>query len=174
MAEQENIPPVVPPVEDSPQGGQPTDQGNGGKSPAVDPAEQARRDQQSKKDQAIADKSGLEEQVEYLSAREAERARDTFVSDLLTKEAEKYPNVKADNPLFKYAASKEEVSEIAAQIQNQFTDLQQDALRSVQTEVETLTDEQIAEREKELEAETNNTGRSNFGGFLSTIQRRKK
>lgn len=143
---------------------------------AVDPAEQARRDQQSKKDRANSENDDLRETVDFLSSREAERARDSYVSDLLTKDAEKFPNVKADDPMFKYATSKEDVEDIATKLQNKYTDMQQDALRSVQAgeDEKPLTDEEIAEREKELEKEADESGRSTFGGFLDTITRRKK
>lgn len=177
MAEDNN--PVNKGAEDS-NGGEPAGQpaikpDTGSSKPAVDPAEQARREQQSKKDQAIVEKDSLADEVAFLSAKEAERARDSYVSELLTNGAEKYPNVKADNPLFKYAASKEEVEEIAVQIQNQFKDLQQEALSSVQTEgVQTLTDKEIAEQEVELEKTANNEGRSTFGSYLTNLSRRKR
>lgn len=149
---------------------------DGSRKPEISPDEQARRAEQSQRDKETKNEDdSLREDVDYLRAREAERARDSFVSDLLTKEAEKFPNVKADDPLFKYATSKEEVEEIAKDLQNRFTDLQQDALRSVQTESEqSLTDEEIAEKEKELEKESNESGRSTFGSFMDNLGRRKK
>jgi hypothetical protein len=173
MADESN-PSDKPPVEDSSKDGQPTDKGSDGSSkPTVDLAEQARRDQQSKKDQANSHNEGLQEQIDFLSAKEAERSRDSYVSQLLT-DTEKYPNVKADDPMFKFAASKEEVEEIATELQNKFTGLQQDALRSVQLESDnTLTDAQIAEQEVELEKTTKEQGKSTFTSYLSNLQRRK-
>lgn len=154
----------------------PTPSPDGSRSNGISPEEQARRAEQSEKDkQAGKEDESLREDVDYLRAREAERARDGYVSELLTKEAEKFPNVKVDDPMFKYATSKEEVEEIATNLQNRFTDLQQDALRSVQIESEeSLTDEEIAEKEKELEKETQESGRSTFGNFLDNLGRRKK
>ena len=174
MAEPNN--PVTPVAEDSTKPvGQPAPNTEPGSSkPPVDPAEQARRDQQSKKDQAISEKNDLESRVDFLDAKEAERARDTYVSDLL-KDTNKYPNVKPSDPMFKYATSKEEVDEIATELQNKFTDLQQDALRSVRTESDqSLTDEQIAEQEIELEKQSKEESKSTFGSFMNNLQRRKR
>lgn len=156
--------------------GQPPVQDDGASSKAtVDPAEQARRDQQSKKDRANAELDETTERLSFLEAREMERARDEFVSELLTG-SDKFPDVKPDDPLFKYATSKEDVEEIATQLQNRFKDLQQKALDSVQTEgsVSLLTDEEIAEQEKVLEKKVNETGQSQFGSFLGNLQRRKR
>jgi hypothetical protein len=170
MADDNNS--VEPVAEDSQ--GQPADTATESSKPPVNPAEQARREQQSKKDQAISQKSELEEQVDFLSAKEAERARDSYVSELVA-DTVKYPNVRSDDPLFKYATSKEEVEEIATQLQNRFMDLQQDALRSVQTESDqTLTDEQIAEQEAEFEKTTKENNTSTFGQFYSNLTRRKR
>lgn len=170
----------TPPAEDSngkPPEGQPAPKGESESSqPPVDTAEQARRDQQSKKDKAVSEKDDLRETVDFLSSREAERARDSYVSELLTSEAEKYPNVKADDPLFKYATSKEDVEDIAKQLQNKFLDQQQDALRSVQTEDpdKGLTEEERQAEYDKLEETTKKEGRSTFGNFLKTAQRKKK
>lgn len=149
---------------------------DGSRSKDISPEEQARRAEQSQRDkEAKGEDESLREDVDYLRAREAERARDSYVSELLTKESEKFPNVKSDDPMFKYATSKEEVEEIATTLQNKFTEMQQDALRSVQTESEeSLTDEQIAEKEKELEKEAHESGRSTFGNFIDNLGRRKK
>lgn len=136
-------------------------------------AEQARRDQQSKKDRAISEKEELAQQVEFLTAKEAERARDAFVTELVSDKT-KYPNVEPTDPLFKYATSKEEVEQIAKEIQNRYTTLQQNALADVQTEPESLTDEQLVEEEKKLEEEAQKTGTSKFGSFLSLQGRRKR
>jgi len=141
----------------------------------VDPSEQARRDQQSKKDKALAEKDDSNERLSFLEARENERMRDSFVNDLLTSEADKYPDVKANDPLFKYATSEEEVVEIAKEIQNKVKTAEQEALSKVQAEPDQgLTDEEIAEKEKVMEEETQKTGKSNFIPFLSNVQRRKR
>lgn len=171
-----NNPSVVPPVEDSSQGGQPTDQGGGGSSnQSVDPAEQARRDQQSKKDKANSENDELRETVDFLSQREAERARDQHVSEFLTSNSDKYPDVKPDDPMFKYATSKEDVEEIATTLQNKYKDMQQNALKSVQFESDNgLTDEEIAANLANLEKETKETGKSTFGSYLDNITRRRK
>lgn len=178
MADENN--PSPKPAEDSTPApkadeGQPAPKADDGSSAKPDPVEQARREQQSKKDKAVSEKSDLEETVEFLSSREAERERDAHVNTFLTENAEKYPNVKPDDPMFKYATSKEDVADIATQLQNKFMDMQQDALRSVQTESEqSLTDEEIAKKEEELEAETEKEGRSTFGNFIDNLGRRKK
>lgn len=176
MAEENNAP--NPSGEDSNANasGQPPVKDEGASSqPTVDPAEQARRDQQSKKDKANSELDDSNERLGFLEAREMERARDEYVSTLLT-DKDKFPDVKADDPLFKYAGSKEEVEEIATQLQNRFKDLQQQALESVQTEGSTklLTDEEIDEANKQLEENVHKTGQSQFGNFLSNIQRRKR
>lgn len=175
MAEENNAP--NPSGEDSNANasGQPPAKDEGASSqPTVDPAEQARRDQQSKKDKANSELDDTTERLSFLEAREMERARDEYVSELLTS-SDKFPDVKADDPLFRYAGSKEEVEEIATQLQNRFKDMQQRALESVQTEGadKLLTDEEIEQANKELEKKTRETGQSTFSSFLSNIQRRK-
>lgn len=176
MAEENNAP--NPSGEDSnaDANGQPPVKDEGASSkPTVDPAEQARRDQQSKKDKANSELDDTTERLSFLEAREMERARDEFVSELLTG-SDKFPDVKSDDPMFKYATSKEDVEEIATNLQNKFKDLQQQALDSVQTEgsVKLLTDEEIAEQEKVLEKKVNETGHSQFGNFIGNLQRRKR
>jgi len=175
MADSNNTP-VVPPVEDSPNGGQPTDQGSGVSSnQSVDPAEQARRDQQSKKDKAISETDELRETVDFLSNREAERARDEHVKTFIASNGDKYPDVSPDDPMFKYATSKEDVEEIATTLQNKYKDMQQNALRSVQIESDqSLTDEEIATNLEQLQTVTKDTGKSTFGDYINTITRRKR
>lgn len=148
---------------------------DGSSKPEISSEEQARRAEQSEKDkQAGKEDDSLRQDVDYLRAKEAERARDSFVTDLLS-DKDKYPNVDPNDKLFKYAASKEEVEEIATELQNKFTDLQQNALRSVQTESEqSLTDEEIAQKEVELAKEAEESGRSTFGNFMDNLGRRKK
>lgn len=137
-------------------------------------AENARRDQQSKKDKANSEKDNLTEQIEFLSAKEAERARDAYVSELVTNK-EKYPNVDASDSLFKYATSKEEVEEIAKEIQNRYTTMKQKALSDVQeNQPEYLTDEQVSTEESKLEEEASKSGTSKFGNFLNLQARRKR
>lgn len=169
-----NNEPATPPVEDSVPTGQPTNNGDGSSEnkPTVDATEQARRDQQSQKDRAISDKDKQSEDMNYLLAKEAERDRDSYVANVLS-DKEKYPNVEANDPMFKYANSKEEVDEIAKELQNRFTDMQQNALKTVRSEPQQLTDEQIVEEQNRLEEDTIKNGRSNFGGFLNTVTRRK-
>ena len=142
--------------------------------PGLSPEEVKRREEQSNKDKSSS-KTDDEDRLSFLEARENERMKDEFVNSLLSKEAEKYPDVKADDPLFKYASSEEEVEQIAKDIQNRVIDIRQKALVDVQIEPdEGLTDEQIAEAEEKMEKETIETGRSNFGNFLGNIQRRKR
>jgi hypothetical protein len=137
-------------------------------------AELARREQQSKKDKVTSEKDDLTEQISYLSAKEAERERDAYVSSLLS-DKDKYPNVDANDKLFKYATSKEEVEEIAVEIQNKYTTLQQKALADVQErQPETLSNEQVEEQETKLEEETQKSGTSMFGNFLNLQARRKR
>lgn len=174
MAEEDNPSGQAPTGEENKGAEKPAPKGpDGSEKSNISPAEQARRDAQSEKDKGSQD--DLRETVDFLSSREAERARDSYVSDLLTKEAEKFPDVKSDDPMFKYATSKEDVEEIATTLQNRYKDMQQDALRSVQAEPDQgLTDEEIATKETELEKETQEQGRSTFGNFLGNLQRRKK
>jgi len=149
-----------------------------GSGSQVSPEEQARRDEQSRKDrEAASNPKGYEseERLSFLEAREMERVRKEHVSEFLTENAKDYPNVKSDDPLFKFAGSKEEVKEIATNLQNRFTTLQQEALSSVREgDDQSLTDEQIAEEEKKLEEDTSATGKSNFTNWMGTLQRRKK
>ena len=150
---------------------------DGSRKPEVTPEEQQRRQEQSERDrQRQQEENGDEDRISFLESREMERARDQHVKDFLSENSDKYPNVKADDPLFKYATSKEDVSDIAAQLQNRFKDMQQEALSSVQTDDSRrlLTDEEIEAEEKRLEEETAKTGKSNFGNFIDTISRRKK
>lgn len=148
---------------------------DGSKKPEITPEEQARREQQSAKDRAAGGKDEFSERIDFLEAREMERVRGEYVSDLLTSETETYPNVQANDPLFKFATSKEDVKEIATQLQNRFTEQQQAALQSVQTQSDqSLTDEEIAEREKELEKETTEHGRSTFGQYFNNLTNRRK
>lgn len=145
------------------------------KKPDISPQEQARREAQSQKDKEKSSESdNFSERMDFLEAREMERVRSEFIGELLS-DTETYPNVSKDDPMFKYATSKEEVKEIATQLQNRFKEHQQEALRSVQSESEqSLTDEEIAQREKDLEKETRETGRPTFGQFMNNLSRRKK
>lgn len=173
-----NNPPATPKGEDSApdNAGQPPVDNGSGSNPPVDPAEKARRDQQSKKDKANAENDSLRDDVDYLRMREAERARDEHVQTFLQDNAEDYPDVKSDDPMFKYAQGEEDVKAIASELQNRFKTMQQDALASVQSgsSQELLTDEQIAEREEKLEEETHKTGESRFNRFLDNLDRRKR
>lgn len=176
MADDNNSSNKAPAEDSSKNDGQPADNGaDESKNTGIDPAEQARRDQQSKKDKANADKSDAEERLSALEARESERLRDQHVQDFLSENSDKFPDVKADNPMFKYALSEEDVKSIATDLQDQYKDMQQRALSDVQLESEKLlSDEEIAEKEKELEEEVTKTGRSGFSSFLETAVRRKK
>lgn len=159
--------------EDSGNGQPPVNDEGKSEKPQIDPAEQARRDQQSKKDKAVDEADELRDQVDFLTSREAERARDAYINDFLTTNAEKYPNVTSED--LKFADSKEGIEELANHLENKFKDLQQKALSSVQEEAITpLTDEEIAERNKELEKQVAETGQSKFSGFIENIQRRKR
>lgn len=143
--------------------------------PEISAAEQARRQQQSEADKGKkVESDDFVSRVEFLEQREMERVRDQHVSGFLRDNASDYPNVKADDPLFKYANSEDDVKDIAAEIQNRYKTMQQEALSSVQTEPDWLTEEEIAEEEKKLEEDTTKHGRSNFMGFLNTQQRRKR
>lgn len=154
--------------------GQPANNGQVSSDNKPDATELARREQQSKKDKVTSQKDELAEQVEFLSAKEAERARDSYVSELVSDKS-KYPNVEANDPLFKYATSKEEVEEIAKDIQNRYTTLQQKALSDVQSEPDqTLTDEQVEEEEKKLEEDAVKRDTSRFSDFLNIQARRKR
>lgn len=174
MAEANNLP-ETPAGEDSLPSGQPPENADGKSSaPSVDPAEQARREQQSKKDRANSEKDDLRETVEFLTSREAERERDNYIVEFLGSSSD-YPDVKSDDPMFKYATSKDDVEEIAKTLQNKYKDMQQKALASVLVEGEqSLTDEQIAEKEAELEKQTQEHGKSTFGSWLDVRSRRKK
>jgi hypothetical protein len=155
--------------------GQPATQGDdGSKTPAVDPAEQARRDQQSKKDKKASELDETSERLNFLEAREMERVRDQSVSDFLSRHSDKYPDVAKTDPLFKHAENEDAVKEIADEIQNRYKDAEQKALERVQVESDQgLTDEEIAEQEKELEKEVNETGTSRFGNYITNLGRRK-
>lgn len=160
--------------EDLPQGGQPL---ANEKAPSdnkpVDKAEQARREQQSKKDKANSQLDETNERLASLEEAEAVRARDAYVSEVVS-DKEKFPNVEANDPMFQYAYSKEDVEKIAKQLQDKYSTLQQKALSDVQSEPEYLTDEQVEEEEKKLEEEAGKTGSSKFGNFLNLQARRKR
>lgn len=141
--------------------------------PPIDPSEQSRRDMQSKKDKSQHQNDDMAERLSSLEMRESERVRDQYVNELISGNKDKYPNVDPNNPMFKYATSKDEVEDIAKQLQNQFTDMQQKALESVQSEPEYLTDEQIAQKNTELEKEVKETGKSRFSQYMSNLSRRK-
>jgi hypothetical protein len=143
-------------------------------APQLSPQEQARREEQSIKDKENAGgKEDLLETVDFLKARELERQRDDHVRQVLS-DTDKYPNVKADDPLFKFAGSPEEVETIATTLQDRYKDMQQQALLSVREEPDVaLTDEQIAERDQEREKTMRETGKSSFGSWLSDRQSRK-
>jgi len=143
-------------------------------APQISPQEQARREQQSNKDkESSSGQEDLLETVDFLRGRELERQRDDHVKTVLS-DKEKYPDVKADDPLFQYAASPEDVEKIAANLQNRFKEVQQQALLSVREEPDVvLTDEQIAERDQEREKQMRETGKSSFSSWLSDRQSRK-
>lgn len=149
---------------------------DGSGAPEVSAAELARRQQQSEQDRGKkTETDDVGSRLNFLEARELERVRDQHVTDFLSSNAKDYPNVKADDALFKYASSEDEVKEIATEIQNRFMTMQQEALSSVQSEPETwLTEEEYAAREKELEETASKTGKSQFGGFMDALQRRKR
>jgi len=177
MAEQEDNPSGKV-VEEAPSGTPPASQTPDGSSkPTLSAEEEARRQEQSERDKSQASgKDTQDERLSYLEEREMERARDQHVSEFLTSNAEKFPNVKADDPLFKFAASKGDVEQIATELQNRFATMQQDALQSVQVESDfkPLTDEEIAKAEQEFEKTQEKTGKSQFGNFIDTVSRRKR
>jgi len=177
----ENNPSGQEAIEDNKGGepqGEPASQAPDGSRSQLSPDEQARRDAQSQRDREAAQNNkgdSDEDRISFLEAREMERVRQETVSSFLTDNSKDYPDVKTDDPLFKYAGSKDEIKEIATELQNRFMDMQQAALQSVQTEsVETLTDEQIAEKEVELEKQSRESGRSTFGNYIDNLGRRRK
>lgn len=165
-----------PPAEDSngkPPEGQPAPKGDASSSNTnIDPAEQARRDQQSKKDQANSALTDKDEQIDFLLSRELERERDSVISNFLSENKEKYPNVTADD--LKYARSEDEVEELAKHLENKYKSMQQKALSDVQGTETVLTPEQLKEAEEALAKETKETGRSTFGSWLSKKQQTRR
>lgn len=161
-------------AEDLSQDRQPVNnEGASSEKPQVDKAEQARREQQSKKDKALTQNDELTSRLASLEEAEAVRARDSYVAQVVA-DKEKYPNVDADDPMFQYAYSKEDVESIAKNLQDKYATLQQKALSDVQSEPEYLTDEQVEEEEKRLEEEADKSGSSKFGNFLNLQARRRR
>ena len=174
MADESNT--STPPAEDSVPAvadpGQPATTGDDVSSTTVDPAEQARRDQQSQKDKAKAEASDKDEKLDFLLARESERLRNETVDTFLTENKDKYPNVTKED--LRFANSKDEIKELADHVQNRFKTLQQDALKSVQVQPDKgLSAEEFAEREKQLEEDQSKTGKSQFGNFMDAVRRKK-
>lgn len=168
----ENIDPNTG-AEDLSQDGKPAIKPEESKSATVDEAELARREQQSKKDRALADKDETTERLDFLESREMERVRDAYISDFLKDNAEKYPHIKPDD--LRYAGSKEEIEELATHLENRYKDMEQSALANVQGGSNSfLTDEQIEEQEKTLEKHTAETGQSTFSSFIGNLQKRKR
>jgi len=168
----ENNPSTQPPAEDSPEqksDGQPAPKGDDGSStPPIDTTEQARRDQQSKKDKANSSIDPKDDTMDFLLGREMEREREKYVSDFLTENKDKYPNLDAKD--LRFANTPDDVKELADHLQNKYKTMQQEALSSVQaTDVE-LTPAQLKEAEKALEKESQTTNRSTFGAWLSKKQ----
>lgn len=156
------------PGEDSAKAGQPpvTEPPASSSDKHVDPAEQARRDQQSKKDKALSENDELTDRLSWLESREAEREKDTFVGSFLAENKDKYPNVTAED--LKFANTPEDVEAIAKHMQRRFQDQQQDALKSVRlAEDSPLSAEQFAKEAAELEKKTNSESRSTFGEWFS-------
>lgn len=159
-------------AEDS-QGQPANNEGASSENKSVDSAEQARRDQQSKKDKANSELDEFRSELSTLKEAHAIQERDKYVATVVS-DKEKFPNVEADDPMFKYAYSKEEVEEIAKTLQDKYSTMQQKALSDVQSEPEYLTDEQIAENEQKLEKEVQESGTSKFGSWFDNISRRKR
>lgn len=130
------------------------DGGQGSPAPVEDKQAEAYRKMQSEKDKTAAENGDLRETVEFLQQEAAERMKNKAIGDFLKENAEKYPDVTAED--LQFATSEEDLERIATHWQTKAAKQRQQVLADVRQ----VPDNSITETEKQKELDKLKTSNS--------------